>query len=264
MAEILTRGEGVSIAYDRLPGSGPGVVFLPGFRSDRQGTKALALEAFCRARGQAYVRFDYQGHGDSSGAFEDGTIGEWADDALAVIDALTEGPQVLVGSSMGGWIMLLCARARRDRIAGLVGIAPAPDFTEDSLWDRLTAEQRDILMRDGRLEEPTPYSDEPHVYTRKLIEMGRNSLVMRTPLPVTCPVRIMQGMLDDAVPWRRALDILEHIDSADVEVTLIKSGDHRLSEPHDIDRLCRTVGTLLDQLGQPPDSAARMPASPAR
>lgn len=248
MPEILARDGGVSIAYDRLHGASPGVVFLPGFRSDRMGTKAIALEAFCRRRGQAFLRFDYQGHGDSSGEFEDGSIGEWANDALAAIDALTEGPQVLVGSSMGGWIMLLCARARRDRIAGMIGIAPAPDFTEDSLWERLTPEQRETLQRDGRLEEPTPYSDEPHVYTRKLIELGRDSLVMRAPLPVTCPVRILQGMRDDAVPWQRALEILEHIDSDDVEVTLIKSGDHRLSEPADIARLCRTLDSLLDEL----------------
>ena len=249
MPKILARGNGVSTAYDRLHGSGPGVVFLPGFRSDRQGTKALALEAFCRARGQAYVRFDYQGHGDSTGVFEDGTISQWADDALAVIDELTDGPQVLVGSSMGGWIMLLCAHARRERVAGLVGIAPAPDFTENLLWDRLTPEERNTLMRDGRLEEPTPYSDERHVYTRKLIEVGRDSLVMRAPLPLTCPIRILHGILDDAVPWRQALDILEHVDSTDVEVTLIKSGDHRLSEPRDIDRLCRTVAALLEELG---------------
>ena len=143
MPEILSRDCGATIVYDRLRGRSPGVVFLPGFRSDQSGTKALALERFCRERGQAYVRFDYQGHGESSGTFEDGTIGLWAGDALAVLDRLTEGPQVLVGSSMGGWIMLLCARARSERIAGLLGIAPAPDFTEDSLWDRLSEEQRE-------------------------------------------------------------------------------------------------------------------------
>lgn len=248
MPEILTREGGATIVYDRLPGREPGVVFLPGFRSDRSGTKAMALEAYCRERGQAYIRFDYQGHGESSGAFEDGAIGVWAADALAILDELTEGPQVLVGSSMGGWIMLLCARARPERMAGLVGIAPAPDFTEDSLWDRLSPEQRERIMTDGRTEEPTPYSDEPHVYTRKLIEDGRENLVMRDPLPVACPIRILQGMRDDAVPWGRALQILDHVDSEDVEVTLIKSGDHRLSEPHDIDRLCRTLDALLASL----------------
>ncbi|MEX2644560.1 MAG: alpha/beta hydrolase [Acetobacterales bacterium] len=248
MPEILSRDCGATIAYDRLEGRVPGVVFLPGFRSDRSGTKALALEQFCRERGRAYVRFDYQGHGDSSGTFEDGTIGLWAGDALAVLDRLTEGPQVLVGSSMGGWIMLLCARARSERIAGLLGIAPAPDFTEDSLWDRLDEEQRERILRDGRVEEPTPYSDQPHVYTRGLIEDGRRNLVMREALPVSCPVRILQGMRDDAVPWKRALQILDHVQSDDVEVTLIKSGDHRLSEPADIDRLCRSLDSLLASL----------------
>jgi len=172
--EILAREDGATIAYHRLAGRGPGVVFLTGFKSDMTGGKALALETFCRNRDQAYLRFDYFGHGQSSGTFEDGTIGRWADDAVFALDNLTEGPQVLVGSSMGGWIMLLAAVARPERVAGLVGTAAAPDFTEDLIPAQLTAEQLAEMDRDGFTEIPNCYDDEPYRIAKSLIDEGRD------------------------------------------------------------------------------------------
>ncbi|MBB3063788.1 alpha/beta hydrolase [Limibacillus halophilus] len=235
------------IAYHRLQGKGPGIVFLGGFASDMTGTKALALEAFARDRGQAFLRFDYQGHGASSGRFEDGSIGLWAEDAKAAIAALTQGPQILVGSSMGGWIMLLAALAMPERVAALVGIAPAPDFTEDLMWAGFTAEVRTQIMETGAYREPSDYSDEPYVITRKLIEDGRQNLLLRDPIPLSCPVRILQGLEDRDVPWEHALKLCAALESSDVEVTLVKGGDHRLSEPADLDRLAMTLERLLER-----------------
>lgn len=234
------------IAYRKREGtkSGverPGVVWLGGFRSDMLGTKAETLDAWARETGRAFLRFDYSGHGESDGAFEDGSIGEWAEDALAAFDALTEGPQILVGSSMGGWIAALLAKQRPERLAAIVFIAPAPDFTEALMWPAFTDAQRRTIMTDGRLEQPSDYADEPEVITRKLIEDGRNHLVMTGPVPVRVPVRILQGMKDDAVPWTHAVSFAEAIESEDVLVTLVKDGDHRLSEPADLERL---IGVL--------------------
>ncbi|MBI4183501.1 MAG: alpha/beta hydrolase [Proteobacteria bacterium] len=223
-------------------------MFLTGFRSDRTGTKAMALEAFCRARGQAFLRFDYRGHGESSGAFTDGSIGAWAEDALLALDSLTQGPQVLVGSSMGGWIMLLVALARKERIAGLVGIAPAPDFTEDLLWRTFAGDERRKLGEEGVVYVPSDYEDGPYPITLKLIEEGRNHLLLRAPIAIDCPVRILQGMKDEAVPWPRALTLAERLTAADVEVTLVKAGEHRLSTDADLTRLCATLARLLDRL----------------
>ncbi|MDE0253479.1 MAG: alpha/beta hydrolase, partial [Rhodospirillaceae bacterium] len=213
---FLSRaGDGATIAYRRTEGRGaaasPTVVFLPGFCSDMEGGKALALEARCRAEGRGFLRFDYTGHGLSSGSFEDGTIGQWADDAVFAIEALTAGPLVLVGSSMGGWIMMLAARALAERngppraapqwaapqwIAGLVGVAPAPDFTEDLIMANASPALRRDLERDGVHYEPSDYSDEPTPITRRLIEDGRERLVLRAPFPFAGPVRIIQGMAD--------------------------------------------------------------------
>ncbi len=237
----LERPGGHTIAYHATPGKSPGVVFLGGFASDMTGTKATALEEHCRGEGRAYVRFDYLGHGASSGKFAQGTIGRWADDAVAVIDAATQGPQVLVGSSMGGWIMLLAALARPERVCGLVGVAAAPDFTEDLVWNTFDAAQRQALMRDGVVDLPSDYSGEPYPITRALIEDGREHLLLHGPIPVACPVRLIQGMNDADVPWETAFRIAEKLISDDVEVTLVKSGDHRLSEPDDLARLCRTL-----------------------
>lgn len=243
--ERLQRDDGNYLAYARTPGKSPTVVFLGGFRSDMTGTKAVALEAWAEKRGQAFLRFDYLGHGQSSGRFEDGTIGRWKDDSLAAIDALTEGKLVLVGSSMGGWLSLLTAQARPERLAGLVLIAAAPDFTERMLLGGLSAEDRAALQREGRLERPSQYSPEPSVFTWKLIEEGRNHLLLDKPLKLPCPVRLLHGQSDPDVPWEYSLQIARHLDAPEVISTFVKGGDHRLSMPADIARLIATVEELL-------------------
>jgi pimeloyl-ACP methyl ester carboxylesterase len=243
----LQRDASTTIAYHRTPGKFPGVVFLTGYKSDMTGQKAVRLEEFCRAHGNAFVRFDYYGHGLSSGAFTDGTIGRWAEDAVCVLDHLTEGPQVLVGSSLGGWIMILAALQRPDRIAGLVGTAAAPDFTEDILA-MLNDDQKAALERDGVVPVYSPYDPEPTPVTRRIIEEARQHLVMREEIALDCPVRLIHGMEDPDVLWQTSWQLAAHFRSRDVEITLIKAGDHRLSEPHDLDRLCRTLEGLLSQL----------------
>ncbi len=248
-AEILPRPGGAAIAYHRLAGKGPGVVFLGGFGSDMTGTKALALEAFCKARGQAFLRFDYQGHGQSSGVFEAGTIGSWTQDALAVLDERTEGPQLLVGSSMGGWIMLLAARARVKRVAGLLGIAAAPDFTEDLIADKLGAAEKATLARDGVLEIANPYGEAPTRIAQKLVEEGRAHLLLRGPIPLRCPVRLLHGMADEDVPWETSMRLLCALQSKDATATFVPGGDHRLSTTADLQRLTRTLESLLDLTG---------------
>ena len=193
------------------------------------GTKALFLDEYCRRRGRAYVRFDYFGHGASSGDFADGTVGRWAEDAIAVIDQLTEGPQILVGSSLGGWLMLLAALARPERIRALVGIAAAPDATEDLLWPRLDAAQRRELLDPGSVTLPSEYDPAGYTYRLGLIEDGRRHLVMRAPIALDCPVRLLHGLRDASVPWQTSLRLAEQLTSRDVTVTLVKDGDHRLS-----------------------------------
>lgn len=242
---ILAREDGATIAYHRTSGRTPGVVFLGGFMSDMTGSKATTLEAFCRARGQAFVRFDYFAHGASSGEFAEATIGRWRDDALAVIDALTEGPQVLVGSSIGGWVMLLAARERPERVKALVGIAAAPDATEDLMWAQFPEPAQIALMRDGQIRVPSDYDERGYLITRRLIEDGRRNLVLRAPLPIACPVRLLHGMEDKDVPWELSLRLAGHLASPDVTVTLVKGGDHRLSSEADLARLCSTVEALL-------------------
>jgi pimeloyl-ACP methyl ester carboxylesterase len=245
----MLEGPNGRIAYVATPGRGPTVMFLGGLRSDMTGTKATFLEAWCRARGQAFLRFDYTGHGASAGSFEDGTIGAWSADALAVLDRLTEGPVVLVGSSMGGWAMLNVALARPDRVAALVGLAAAPDFTEDLIWDRWDAATRAALLRDGVVREPNPYDPAGYPYTRALIEDGRRHLRLRAPLPLACPVRLLHGQRDDAVPWQTSLRLADRLDGGDVQVTLIKDGDHRLSRETDLSVLGRTLAPLLGEDG---------------
>lgn len=247
--QILTRPHGATIAYNRLAGNSPGVVFLSGFMSDMQGTKALALEQHCKERGQAFLRFDYSGHGQSSDAFVDGTIGAWARDAIDAIEQLTEGPQVLVGSSMGGWIMLLAALALKDRVCGLIGLAAAPDFTEDLIENELTGEQRQMMARDGFVEVACDYGDDPYTITQRLIDDGRDNLLLGGDIALTQPVRLIQGLKDNDVPWATALKLQEKLLSSDVEVTLVKDGDHRLSEPADLKRLNAILDSLLDTLG---------------
>jgi len=224
------------IAYHRRDGGGPGIVWLGGFRSDMLGTKAGFLDRWAQRRSRAFLRFDYSGHGESSGRFEDGCIGEWAADALTSFDALTDGAQILVGSSMGAWIAALLALQRPERIAGIVFIAPAPDFTEKLMRPNFTEEQRETIEREGRLELPGDY-DEPEIITKKLLDDGRRHLVMTGPIAIACPVRILQGMQDASVPWRHAVEFAELISSDRIEITLTKAGDHRLSTPADLDRL---------------------------
>ncbi len=228
-AQVLTTGQGRRIAYVQTPGAGPGVVFLGGFRSDMTGTKAQHLQDWAMARGRAFLRFDYSGHGQSGGDFLDGAIGDWFEDALAVVQTLTVGPQVLVGSSMGGWIALLLARAVPDRIAGLVGVAAAPDFTEDSMWAGFSAAQRAALLAVGRVDTPSDYSSDPYVITRRLIEEGRGRLVLRTPLNLPFAVRLLQGSADADVPPAVALRLFDHASSPDMRLTLVKGADHRFS-----------------------------------
>ena len=250
---ILTRDNGASIAYHCTPGKNPGVVFMTGFKSDMTGGKALALADFCRIRGNAFLRFDYQGHGQSSGDFNDGTIGEWVSDAIDALDQLTDGPQVLVGSSMGGWIMLLVARARPQRIAGLLGLASAPDFTEDLILAELSDAQVAELNATDCVLLPNDYDDaEPYRINKKLLEEGGNQLLLREPLKLNCPIRLIHGINDADVPWTTSMRIMETVTSADVEVTLVKTGEHRLSEDHDLERLRQTLGALLDQLENSP------------
>jgi len=254
----LDRSDGVELAWARQAGSSPTVVFLPGFRSDMTGDKATALAAFCAERGCAMLRFDYSGHGASGGRFEDGTIGQWSEDALVLIDRLTEGPLVLVGSSMGGWIALLVAIARSDRVAALIGIAAAPDFTERLMWQAMTGEQRLRLMRDGVFLRPSEYGD-PYPITRRLIEEARGRLLLHAPIALDCPVRLLHGQADADVPWRTSLTIASRLTGHDVQVVLVKDGDHRLSRPQDLALLRRTLAPLLGQDGAQPLAVGWIP-----
>ena len=208
------------------------------------GTKALFLEDYCRRRGRAFLRFDYFGHGASSGEVALGTIGRWAEDAIAVLDSLTEGRQIIIGSSMGGWIMLLAALARTERVHALIGIAAAPDFTEDLILPRLDPAQQRELRESGAVTLPSPYDPAGYTHHLGLFEDGKQHLVMRAPIPLDCPVRLLHGMRDDAVPWRTSLALAERLQSCDVTVTLVKEGDHRLSRDADLARL----GGILDEL----------------
>ncbi|CAN5549205.1 alpha/beta hydrolase [soil metagenome] len=231
------------LAQHRIEGVGPTIIFLPGYASDMSGSKALALDAWARASGRAFVRFDYSGCGESDGAFEDQTLVTWRDDALSVIDSV-EGPVVLVGSSMGCWIMLLAALARPGKVVALVGVAAAPDFTD---WG-FTTDQKMTLMRDGRLEEPSPYSDQPTVTTRAFWSSGEANRLMHNWIDFTGPVRLIHGQKDADVPWERSVRLAQLLRSADVQTMLVKDGDHRLSRDTDIALLIRTVEDVTSRL----------------
>jgi pimeloyl-ACP methyl ester carboxylesterase len=240
---FLHLATGEQVAYDHISGDAPGVLFCGGYTSDMTGTKALALARYCRSRGRAYTRFDYRGHGASAGRFADGTIGGWTGDALAVVDQVTEGPLIVVGSSMGGWIMLLLALARPARIQALVGIAAAPDFSEDLLARASTAE-RHQLEEQGYWLQASAYGDAPYPVTRSLIEDGRQHLVLRGPLAIRCPVHLLHGQRDPDVPWQTALRLAECLESDDVTIELIKAGDHRLSREPDLARITAAIERL--------------------
>lgn len=238
---FLDRADAPRLAYRFREGTGPALVFLPGYMSDMLGGKAEALDQWAAAKGRAMLRLDYAGNGESDGDFEAGTLASWRDDALAVIEAVLPGrPLVLVGSSMGGWIALLLGEQLGGRLAGLVGIAAAPDFTE---WG-FDAARRAVLQRDGRLVEPTPYGDRPYVTTRAFWESGQALRLLVREIGIAAPVRLIQGQADPDVPWQTALRLVEQLRSADVQATLVKDGDHRLSRPQDIALLIATVAAL--------------------
>ncbi len=243
--DYLARPGGERLAYRRVQGAGPTAVWLGGFHSDMTGTKALALHDWATAAGRGYLRFDYFGHGQSSGAFEDGTIGRWRSDALAAIDELTAGPLVLVGSSMGGWLACLAALARPERVHALVLIAPAADFTDRLMTPGLPPEAKAALARDGVWTRPSEYDDGGYPITARLLEEGRAWSILPGPVEIVAPVRILQGGADPDVPWRHALDLAEAIEGEDVVFTLIKDGDHRLSRPQDLARMIAAVEETL-------------------
>jgi pimeloyl-ACP methyl ester carboxylesterase len=247
----LTVGTGEAvrrIAVRQRPGGAPGLLWLGGFKSDMQGTKAQALDAWAQPQGRALTRFDYSGHGESGGSFADGTIGRWLEESLAVFDACCAGPQVVIGSSMGGWLALLLARelARRTRpVAGslkaLVLLAPAVDFTQALMWERFSPEIRRLIEAEGAWQRPSQYGNEPYPITRGLIEDGRRHLLLGGMIETGCPVRILQGVQDPDVPWQHAVDLTARLAQDDVVLTLVKDGDHRLSRPEDIERLLAAV-----------------------
>jgi pimeloyl-ACP methyl ester carboxylesterase len=249
VVETMAGVHGRTLAFQRSAGRGPTLVWLCGFGSDMTGTKAAALHAHADKIGRAFLRFDYSGCGQSAGAFEDGTIGRWRDDALAMLDAQTEGPLVLVGSSMGGWIALLAARARSDRVKALVLIAPAPDFTERLMWPELDDDARRQIMEEGRWLRPSDYGA-PQPITRALIEDGRNHLLLGAPIPFDGPVRILHGQADPDVPWGLSLELAERLTSENVRVTFVKNGDHRLSTPSDLALLCATVDEVCNEIAE--------------
>ena len=233
------------IAYHLTPGTGPVVVFLGGFKSDMHGTKAIHLESWAQAQGRGFLRLDYSGHGQSSGEFLDGCIGDWTNDAKAVIEAVTDGPVVLVGSSMGGWISLILATQLKDKICGIVGIAAAPDFTEDSMWASFTDAQKAELAQNGQVALPSDYSDEPYLITEKLIADGRNHLVLRASLPLPYPVRLLQGTADTDVDTSVALRLLDHASGDDIRLVLVKGADHRFSTPECLALIETSVAEVL-------------------
>ncbi len=240
----LHVGERLRLAYRYREGRGPTLIFLPGYMSDMEGGKASALDAWAAGEERAMLRFDYAGCGASDGEFEAQTLLDWRNDVLAMIDEVVKGPVVLAGSSMGGWLMLLAALARPERVAGLIGIAVAPDFTS---WG-FSEEQKLTLLREGRLEEPSPYGEQPYVTMRAFWESGEALRVMHSEIAIGCPVRLLHGQADPDVPWTWSLELMKRLRSADVQATFIKDGDHRLSREADIALLIATVNGLMERL----------------
>lgn len=247
--QFLSVSDSIRLAYHRTEGASPGIVFCSGFKSDMTGAKALAVEEWARERGRACLRFDYTGHGVSSGRFEEGTIGQWAEDAITALDRLTEGPQILVGSSMGGWIILLAALARPERVRALVGLASAPDFTEDLMWEKMSPQQRQEVEEIGRFMVPNCYEEgDAYPITKALIEEGRRHLLLRASIALRCPVRLLHGLRDEDVPHMVSMRLMDQLESEDVTLTLIKDGDHRLSRPQDLARLTAALDGLCGEL----------------
>ena len=244
--EFIKRDGKPDIAYQLLAGKGPTLVWLGGFASDMAGTKASFLHDWCAANGQAFVRFDYSGHGQSGGVFEEGAISDWAADALTVIDQLTQGALILIGSSMGGWISCLLAKQRAERLAGIVLIAPAVDFTKELMWPSLSAADQATILRDGKLVVPSDHDDSAFIYTRRLFDDGVQNLVFTEALKIPVPVHILQGMRDEPVPWQHAVRVAAHIEAPEVTITLSKQGDHRLSSGPDLERLVQVLAGMVD------------------
>jgi pimeloyl-ACP methyl ester carboxylesterase len=246
MAEIsyYEIGEGIRLAYRHRAGRGPTLIFLPGYASDMDGGKASALDAWAAQEGRSMLRFDYAGCGLSAGDFAAQTLLGWRGDVLAMIDEKVDGPVVLAGSSMGGWLMLLAALARPERVAGLVGVAAAPDFTS---WG-YSEDEKLTILRDGRLERPNPYGEAPYVTTRAFWESGESLRLLHAPIAIDCPVRLLHGQADADVPWQWSLELQSKLRSADVQLTLVKDGDHRLSRESDLALLIAIVKTLLESL----------------
>lgn len=243
----VDRGDGVALAMHLRAGRAPALVFFPGYMSDMTGSKAEALDQWAAGRGLGCLRFDYSGCGASLGDFAQGSISRWTEDALHLIRTQTQGPLILIGSSMGGWISLRAALALGDRVAGWIGIAPAPDFTRWGVEDSLTAAERAELARTGRMHRASAYGD-PYVYTQHLLDDGAACALLDAPIALTAPARILQGQCDDAVPWQLALTIAEKIRSEDVQLCLVKGGDHRLSRDQDIRLLCDRLAALVESL----------------
>ena len=252
-APVFLDVEATAIAVRQMAGAEPGIVWLGGYKSDMLGTKAQTLSDWADREGRAFLRHDYSGHGESAGAFADGTISKWLAQSLAVFRHFTQGKQILVGSSMGAWIALRMVQELRksgeDRIAGLVLLAPAPDFTAELVEPALTEAQKRDLAEKGFFEEPSDYAAEPYIYTRALIEDGRNNLTMTGPIDTHCPVHILQGLADADVPTSHALKLVSLLPADDVTLSLIPEGDHRLSRPQDLDMLVRAVGAMVLQAG---------------
>lgn len=242
---MMTRTDGETLAYTKIEPAAkqPTIVWLSGFKSDMSGSKALAVKDLCEARGWGYLAFDYFGHGESSGDFADGTISRWREDCLVALDELSDGPLILIGSSMGGWMALLSALARQERVKGLLLIAPAPDFTEKLMWAEMSDEARQAIQEDGLWMRPSDYGD-PYPITRELIEDGKTWNILDAPIELRIPVTIIQGKMDPDVPWTHALKVQDALVTPDCDLHLIKDGEHRLSRPEDITRLLLEVERL--------------------
>lgn len=251
MSETPSRvrcSNGEQLAYEHTDGKSPGVIFFGGFKADMAGTKALTLHAWCSENNIQFTRFDYSGHGQSEGSFTDGSIGRWLSDSLTIFDAVTDGPQVLVGSSMGAWLALHVAVRRSERATAVLGIASAADFTENLIWKTLDKSQRNFLIEHGQIEQPSSYQTDPYPITLHLIEEARSHLLLEREIPVKCPVRLIHGQRDVDVPWQISIDIAEKLTSNDVQVHLIKDAEHRLSRDKDIQFILARLRDLMAQL----------------
>jgi pimeloyl-ACP methyl ester carboxylesterase len=250
--EILKLNENQFLAYHRSEGdkSKPTVIFLGGLMSDMEGTKATSIEKFCKEKNYSFIRFDYIGHGQSSGKFTDGTITIWKDNVIQIIDELSEGELILIGSSLGGWLMILAALARKDRIVGLVGLASAPDFTEELIWDKMTLEEKAELKENGVFNLKSDYGDEPYHITKELIEDGRKNIVLDKKINIDCPVRLLHGMDDEDVPNYLSIALGQQLTTDNMCVNLVAGGDHRLSTDDNIKLICSTLEEMIENMNK--------------